>query len=485
METEPSIRNKTVKSFFWSGSSNLMIQVLTALFGIWLGRLLSPEDYGMVGMLTIFTLLATSLQESGLLTALINRKDIKHEDYNAVFWFNITGGVLLYLVLFFAAPSIARFYDTPELIPLTRYCFLAILFSSFSVAQNAFLLKNLQIKQRGIASIAAALSSNIVGIAMVLLGYSYWGLATINVVYQLVVMLCFWSFSSFRPSFGISFRPLYEMVPFGINVLLTNIFSQINDKIFTVLLGRFYHVDEVGNFTQGDNWAARSRSLITGMLNNVTQVLLNEVMDSAERYRKLFLKILEIVCFIAFPTMFILALVADDFIVVLITEKWLDSALYLRYFSLLAPFLIISFLFTQVILSQKRSSLYRNITLSLALSTIILLLLIYPYGIPAMIAGYATVQIIWMLIWQGYTCRMTKTPYMNVTKVVAKYTVVTAISIILTYYLFGSVENIYFRLLGKIVVAGSLYLGLMFLISPKFVKEAFQIVKGLRKDLRT
>lgn len=483
MDTDASIKSKATKSFFWSGSSNLILQVLTVLFGIFLGRLLSPEEYGIVSLLTIFTVVATSLQESGLLTALINRKTISHDDYNAVFWFNVTGGLFLYLVLFLAAPWIARFYGTPELVPLARYCFLAIVFSSFSVAQNAYLLKKLQIKQRGIASVIASLSSHIIGISMVLMGYSYWGFATIHVVYQLVVMLCFWGFSSFRPSFQISFRPLREMVPFGANILTTNIFSQISTNIFTVLLGRFYHVAQVGDFTQGSKWARDSQSVITGMLNNLTQVLLNEVEESVERYQALFLKILQFVCFISFPSMFILALAADDFIVVLITEKWLESALYLRYFSLLAPFLILSFLFTQVILSRKKSAWYRNITISLAMAIIILLLVIYPYGIHAMIIGYAVLQILWMLMWQLYTCKLTAVPYMAITKVVLKYTMVAAVSILVSYYLMSFIENIYIRLFSKIAVAGAIYLGILFVISPKFIKDTFHIVKNIRKDL--
>ena len=485
MDHDASIRSKTTKSFFWSGSSNLILQVLTVLFGVWLGRLLSPEEYGIVGLLTVFTVVATSLQESGLLTALINRKNINHTDYNAVFWFNVAGGLLLYLILFFAAPWIARFYDTPELVPLARYSFLAIVFASFSVAQNAFLLKNLRIKQRGIASIAAALSSNIVGISMVLLGYSYWGFATINVVYQFVVMLCFWGFSSFRPTFQISIFPLRDMVPFGLNILSTNIFNQISTHIFAVLLGRFYTVTQVGNFTQGNKWALASQSVITGMLNNLTQVLLNEVKESDEKYRSLFLKILQVVCFIAFPTLFMLALVANDFIVVLITEKWLDSALFLRYFSLLGPFLIISFLFTQVILSRNRSALYRNITISLAIAIIALQLIIYPYGIKVMIVGYAALQMIWMLIWQFYTCQLTAIRFLDITKIVLKYTIVSGVAILLAYYTTNFLDNIYLRLIARIITAGAIYLGTIFLVDPKFVKNAFQMVKGLRKDINS
>ena len=141
---EQSLKEKTAKGLFWGGVSNGLQQLLNLLFGIFLARLLTPADYGMVGMLTVFSALASVLQEGGFISALANREKTEHRDYNAVFWFNISMAACLYLVLYLCAPLIAEFYGKSELTPLARFIFLSFLISSASVAPRAFLFKHLE-----------------------------------------------------------------------------------------------------------------------------------------------------------------------------------------------------------------------------------------------------------------------------------------------------------------------------------------------------
>ena len=175
MET---LKEKTAKGLFWGGMNNGVQQLLGLAFGIILGRLLAPSDYGMTAMLAVFSVIANELQASGFKTGLINLKDPKHEDYNAVFWFNILAGIAIYAVLFFAAPLIAAFYDQPKLIPLSRYVFLGFVFSSFGMAQSAYLTKQMQIKQIAQCGMTATLTSSVVSVILAALGFGYWALAT-------------------------------------------------------------------------------------------------------------------------------------------------------------------------------------------------------------------------------------------------------------------------------------------------------------------
>ena len=145
---EQSLKEKTAKGLLWGAINNGVQQILVLAFGIILGRLLSPSEYGMVGMLTIFTLIGNSLQESGFRAALVNLKEIRHEDYNAVFWCSTFIGIAAYLILFFCAPLIARFYGEPELLPLSRYCFLAIPIASLGTVQGAYLFRNLKVRHK-------------------------------------------------------------------------------------------------------------------------------------------------------------------------------------------------------------------------------------------------------------------------------------------------------------------------------------------------
>ena len=146
---EQSLKEKTAKGLFWGGLSNGVQQLLNLFFGIFLSRILNAEDYGMVGMLSIFSLIAGSLQESGFTAALANKRDISHKDYNAVFWFSTGLSACLYLILFLCAPLIAEFYHTPELTALARYTFLGFFVASLGIAHSAYLFRNLMVKQKG------------------------------------------------------------------------------------------------------------------------------------------------------------------------------------------------------------------------------------------------------------------------------------------------------------------------------------------------
>ena len=173
-----NLKEKTAQGLFWSFLSSGGMQLLNLIIGIFLARLLSPGEYGIVGMLAIFTLLANNLQESGFGVALVNIKDIKHNDYNAVFWFNVGMSVLLYVILFFSAPLIASFFHQPCLIPLSRFVFLGFIIASLCISPNAMLVRGLKMKEKAITSLSALVVSGTVAVIMAIKGFSYWSLAT-------------------------------------------------------------------------------------------------------------------------------------------------------------------------------------------------------------------------------------------------------------------------------------------------------------------
>ena len=194
MET---LKEKTAKGLFWGGLSNGLQQLIGLVFGIFLARLLSQDDYGMVGMLTIFSAVAAALQEGGFISALNQKKEATQRDYNAVFWFSTMLSICMYVILFFCAPLIARFYDEPELVPLSRYVFLGFVITSFGIAPRAWLFRNLRTKEAAITMFTALAVSNFVGVLMAFAGMAYWGLATQSLVYITLFMALNFYFSRF------------------------------------------------------------------------------------------------------------------------------------------------------------------------------------------------------------------------------------------------------------------------------------------------
>ena len=470
------LKEKTAKGLFWGGLSNGVQQLLNLIFGIFLARLLTPADYGMVGMLAIFSLIAATLQESGFTAALANKKEVSHRDYNAVFWFSVLTGCTLYLLLFFASPLIASFYEIPELTPLARYSFLGFLISSFGVAQNAYLFRNLMVKQKSISLIVALLVSGCVGVTMAYFGFAYWGIATQSIVYIATINLCYLYFSPWRPTFNIDFSPIRSMFVFSSKLLLTNIFKHLNDHILTIILGKYYSDKDAGYFSQAHKWNYMGHSLISGMVNGVAQPVLVSTGDERERLQRVFRKMLRFTAFIAFPAMWGLALIVPELIPIAITDKWLPCVPILQILCIGGAFIPIITLYTNMIISRGRSDIYMFGTIAIGLIQMLVMWLLHPYGMQRMVVVYVILNSCWLLVWHYFVWREIKLSLLSALKDLLPFAVITAMVLFATYHLTACIANAYLLMLSKIVVAALLYMGIMWLSGAKIFKESIQFL---------
>lgn len=472
--TEQSLKEKTAKGLFWGGLSNGLQQLLNLLFGIFLARLLTQEDYGMVGVLSIFSLIAATLQESGFISALANRKEIKHEDYNAVFWFSSLTGVSMYLILFACAPLIAGFFQIPELTPLARYSFLGFLISSTGVAHSAYLFRSLKVKQRAMASVFGLLLSGTVGVTLAYLGFAYWGIATQSLVYVTTTTCCYWYFSAWRPTFRINFSPLREMFMFSSKLLVTNIFIHIHNNIFSLILGKFYSVTDVGNYNQANKWNYMGHSLINGMITGVAQPVLAQVADDKERQLRVFRKMMRFTCFISFPAMLGLSLVAPELITIAITDKWIESAKILQILCICGAFIPIINLCSNLLISKGKSDIYMWNTVCLVFLQIAVALFLYPYGMYAMITVYTIINAVWLLVWHYYVHKAIGYRMLELIKDLVPFLLIAVGVMVATYFATSHCTSIYMRFIAKIGMAASLYLLILWLSGSVTFKESIQ-----------
>lgn len=475
--SESELKNKTAKGLFWGGMSNGIQQLLNLFFGIFLARLLSPGDYGMVGMLTIFSGIAASLQEAGFISALINRKGDNHEDYNAVFWFSICTSFCLYLILFSSAPLIAGFFHNPELMPLARYIFIGFFIVSFGIPQQAFLTKHLMVKQKAIAYIVAIVCSGTVGVIMASNGYAYWGIATQTLVYVFVITVLCWAMSPWRPSFNITFKPIREMFPFSCKMLITNIFNQINSNIFSVILGRFYSKNEVGDYTQANKWNYMGYSLIHGMVSSVSQPVLASVNDERERQLRIFRKMVRFTAFVSFPAMFGLSLIAPEFITIAITDKWMKSAQILQILCIAGAFVPICNLFSSLLISKGHSGVYMWSSVVLGVLQLVVMVAIHNLGIRTMVIVYSAINILWLLVWYWFVRKETGYRFWHLAMDISPFLIITLAVMAATYLLTKPIGNIYCLLAAKIAIAAVLYVLIMRLSNAVTFKEAATFFK--------
>lgn len=467
------LKDKTAKGLLWGFLNNSTMQVLNAVFGIVLARLLSQDDYGLIGMLTIFTSIAASLQDSGFVSALTNKKDATHRDYNSVFWFNIGMSSCLYALFFLTAPLLALFYHEPLITPLFRYYSLAFLAASFSIVPRAMLFKQLRQKELAIISVISLIISGTVGVTMAFMGMAYWGIATQGIMFTLSVSVLSWAFSGWRPSRQVSFQPIREMLGFSSKMLITNIFNQINQNIFSLVLGRYYTKSEVGHFNQANKWNMMGASTITGMVQGVAQPTFVQVGDDRERLCRAFSKMLRFTCFVAFPAMFGLALIAPEFIVILITEKWLPSARLMQMLCIAGAFMPIATLYFNIIISRGKSDVYMwNV---IAQGSVILLTILainkLGYGIETMVWAYVAITIMWIAVWNYFVWREIGFSIMQTLRDITPFLVVAALSMVVAYFVTRQIANIFLMLIAKVIVAAALYLGTMWLMGAKIMRE--------------
>ena len=480
-----SLKDKTAKGLFWGGMNNGVQQLLGLAFGIILGRLLDPSDYGMTAMLAVFSVIANELQSSGFKTGLINLKAPTHNDYNAVFWFNILAGAAIYVVLWFCAPLIADYYHQPKLIPLSRYVFLGFVFSSFGMAQSAYLTKQMQIKQIAQCGMTATLSSSIVSVVLAALGFGYWALATQYLMYIAVNTLLLWFFSPWRPTsftFHLSlFTPLKRLFPFSFRIMLSAIFTQLNNNIMNLLLGRYYGETNTGHYNQAYQWSSKCFLLVGNMLKQIDQTVLVGLDDERERQLAVLRKMMRFTAFISFPLLFGLGLVSHEFIVLAIGEKWAFSASLLPYLCLCGAFMPLSTLLTDTVISQHRSDIYLWSTIALGLLQIALMVGLWREGIYIMVIAYTLLNILWVFVWHVFVRRLMNYCLLHFLKDILPFALAAAAVMVVTglgsQLIIDSLEladnylRLWVLLLCRILLAAILYYAVMRLSGAVILKE--------------
>lgn len=478
---EESLKEKTAKGLLWGGVSNVLIQLLGALFGIILLRLLSPDDYGKIAVLLVFSTIATNLQESGFYAALINQKNPSHSQLNAVFWFNILSSMLIYTILWFCAPLIASFYHEPELLWLSRYLFLGFLISSFNIVQRCCLTSNMMAKENGIMTISALIVSNVVGVALAFMGFAFWGLATQTIVYAIVINIFAWHYSSFRPSFNIDLRPAWALFGFSSKLLINNLFANVNAQVLSVILGRLYSTQTVGYYSNARKWNDMGLSTINGMLGSVTHPLLAKVVGDDARYKAVFRKMLRFICFVSFPCMFGLALISEDFILIVVGEQWKDSALMLSMLCVYGAFVPVIYLYDKMAVSYGRSGVNMFCNISVCVLTWIGLIAMHPYGIYYMISFFVAINVLWLFVWQWFAWRLFGLTLWEAMKDILPFLAIVVVVMGFTWFVTSSIDNIYLSIISKIAIAGVLYLGIVYMLDSVIMKEMIQFLTKSKK----
>ncbi len=480
MET---LKEKTAKGLFWAALNSGTIQLLNLVFGIILAKQLSPGDYGIVGVLTIFTLIAGNLQSSGFTQGLTNIKSPTANDYNAVFWFNISMSAVLYVFLFLCAPLIAQYFHTPELTALSRFVFLNFFISSFGIAHNAYMFKNIMAKERTITGFVALTLSGICGITMACNGMAYWSLAWQSVLFAFIQNICryYFTYKKWRPSLHFDFSPIRKMFSFSVKILLTSIVNTVNNNVLTFILGHQFPMAAVGNFTQANKWNTMAYSTVSGTIEQVAQPVLAQITDDSEREKRVFRKLMRFTALFSFPALFGLSLVSEEFILLTIGEKWNECVPLLQVLCVGGAFFAFTTMYQQLTVSSGRSDIYMWCNIAQIILQIMLIIATSHFGIFTMVVAYTVFSILWLGVWQGVAHHLIGIKIKEVAADILPFMLSAAAVMAVTYFITLPITQMWAMLIVRIAVATFLYLVVMKILRIEILNECIGFIKKKHK----
>ena len=373
---------------------------------ILMARILTPADYGIVGMLAIFIAVSQSLVDSGFSQALIRKQDRSEIDNSTVFYFNIAVGIVLYLLLFFCAPLIADFYNEPLLVPVTRTIGLSVVFNSLAVVQRALLTVKLDFKTQAKTTFVGAILSGSIGITMAYTGFGVWAIVWQQISNLAIVTILLWILSHWKPIWAYSWKSFRELFGFGSKLLASGLLDTIFKNLYLIVIGKFFKASDLGYYTRAHQFTDFASSNITGIFQRVTYPVLCTIQNDDARLRDVYRRLLKTSAFIIFPLMMGLAAVATPMVTSFLTEKWLFSAVLIQILSFSQMWYPVHAINLNLLQVKGRSDLFLKLEIIKKIIITVTLCLTLPFGLIPICWGMLANSIIALVINTHYTGKL-------------------------------------------------------------------------------
>lgn len=327
---EQSLKQQTKKGLLWNSAGNIANLGIRFVFGIILARLLDPDAYGVIGILTVFISVVSVFIDCGFSQALIRKSDRTQIDFSTEFFFNIGVGLLAYLILFVSAPFIADFYEMPILTPVLRVLGVGVIINSLCVVQSAQFAIKLDFKTPAKLAVGTQLFSGAIGIVLAYKGWGVWALVFQQVSGGLLNAILLWFLAGWRPTIEFSKDSFRYLWGYGSNILGASLIQQIYDNLYPLLIGKFFSASSLGLYSRAHGFASLPSGNLSGVLSNVTFPILSKIVDDKERIVSTYRRMIKSTAFIVFPLMLGMAAVASPMVKMLLNEQWYGCILYLQ-----------------------------------------------------------------------------------------------------------------------------------------------------------
>ncbi len=449
-----------MSNMLWRFAERCGAYLVQFVVSIVLARILGPEAYGTIALVTVFTTIMQVFVDSGLGNALIQKKNADNVDFSTVFYTNITFCLILYLVIFFASPLIANFYDKPELVAITRVLGLTIVISGVKNVQQAYVSKNMMFKKFFFATLAGTIGAAIVGIVMAKNGYGVWALVAQQLFNLTVDSLILWITVKWRPDWVFSFERLKGLFSYGWKLLVSSIIDTVYNNIRQLVIGKKYSSSDLAYFNKAKQFPNLIISNVNTSIDSVLLPTMSSAQDDRERVRKMTRKAIKTSVFIMAPLMMGLAFTGNNVVLVLLTDKWIECVPYLYIFCITSMFYPIHSANLNAIKAMGRSDLFLKLEIMKKVVGIILLIATMNISVMAMAYSLLVSSVLSQIINSWPNKKLLNYSYLSQIKDIIP-------SILLACFMGGIVYSINFigmnplpTLIIQIVVGAAIYIGL-------------------------
>lgn len=393
-----SLKKQALRGFIWSFSQQFSTQLITFLVQVILARILLPSEFGLIGMLTVFIGIGTALFEGGMTSSLIRVSKIDSRDYSTVFFFNLGISIFIYIVFFLISPYIALFYRQPMLTDIARVYGLSFVFLAFGTVQNTILTKEMKFKKQAVITFPALLLGNSLGVFLAYNDFGVWSLVYSMLLTNFLTSVFLWFSSDWYPQFIFDREKFKLHFNFGYKMTLSSLLDTVFTNIYQIIIGRMYSPITVGYYTRANSLMMLPVGNISGALNKVVFPLFAKVQNDKEALRAAYKKIMLIVLFIVTPIIVLMAILANELVIFLFTEKWLPVVPIFRiicFSGILYPLHLYNLLILQV---KGRSDLFLRLEIIKKVILVIIIIISIIYGFKALLYGYVLASIVALFI---------------------------------------------------------------------------------------
>jgi teichuronic acid exporter len=382
-----SLRKKSISGIMWSFIDQFVNLIITFTVGVILARLISPQDFGLIGLITIFISLSDTFVQSGFSSALIRKQDCTDKDYSTVFFFNIFVAVLFYIILLLSAPGISLYFKEPRLYEIIQVLGLSLIINSFSLIQRTLLIKQIDFKKQTLISLISTLFSGICAILMAYKGYDFWSLVARQIIALLLSSILLWILSNWRPLFTFSIQSFKQLFGFSYKLLISGIIDNLYRNMYLIIIGKYFSVLELGFYTKAYEFSKLPSEGLSNVIGRVAYPILASIQDDKLMLKTYYRKLIRSTMLITFVIMLGLVAVAEPFVISFIGEKWRPAIIYLQLLSIVGMMYPLHALNLNMLQLLGRSDLFLKLEIIKKLISIPIVIVGVILGIKEMIIG--------------------------------------------------------------------------------------------------